>query len=252
MNGEIRGIWRMKGKDEKILWIDCIKAIAILAVLVDHTFMVLYDNPNIQTATFFSVSLFILVMGITTWISEENHSKEEVGTRVRRRIKKIIIPYIVATFIYSVFQDRYFNFELFINRVVLFNASGPLYYVALYIQLIVINIFLYTIIKKCNQCKYSCLYKTIIFIFLLFGASLSINYSNILNIYGGGGKLFGGTYAVLSYLGMILAPWMLGEKGKLYLVNLSGVSSILWALWMGFIWKDHFHIDTYFPLGGGY
>ena len=44
----------------------------------------------------FSVSLFIFVMGITTWISEENHSKEEVGAKVRRRIKKIVIPYIVA------------------------------------------------------------------------------------------------------------------------------------------------------------
>ncbi len=43
----------MKEKGEKILWIDCLKAIAILAVLLDHTFMVLYDNPNVQTATFF-------------------------------------------------------------------------------------------------------------------------------------------------------------------------------------------------------
>lgn len=242
----------MKEKNGEIIWIDCIKAIAILAVLVDHTFMVLYDNPNMQTVTFFSVSLFIFVMGITTWISEENHSKEEVGAKVRRRIKKIVIPYIVATFIYTIVQDKYFNFELFINRVVLFNASGPLYYVALYIQLIFVNSFLYTVIKKCSQSKYSYLYKTIIFIFLVFGASLSVNYSNVLNIYGGGGKLFGGTYAVLSYLGMIMAPWMLGEKRAPHLVSLLGVSSILWVLWMGFIWKNHFHIDTYFSFGGGY
>lgn len=206
----------MKEKGEKILWIDCLKAIAILAVLLDHTFMVLYDNPNVQTATFFSVSLFILVMGITTWISEEGHSKEENGAKIKRKIKKIIIPYIVATFMYTVVQDRYFNFELFINRVILFNASSPLYYVALYIQLIFINVFLYTIIKKCNQCRYSYLYKMIIFILLLFGASLSINYSNILSIYGGGGKLFGGTYVVLSYLGMIMAPWLLAEKSNLF------------------------------------
>ena len=117
---------------------------------------------------------------------------------------------------YTVVQDRYFNFELFINRVILFNASSPLYYVALYIQLIFINVFLYTIIKKCNQCRYSYLYKMIIFILLLFGASLSINYSNILSIYGGGGKLFGGTYVVLSYLGMIMAPWLLAEKSNLF------------------------------------
>lgn len=32
---------------DKILWIDCAKAMAIIAVLVDHTYSVLYRNFNI-------------------------------------------------------------------------------------------------------------------------------------------------------------------------------------------------------------
>jgi len=41
--------------------------LAIIAVLVDHNFCLLYTNPAISRATFFNVSLFVLLSGITAF-----------------------------------------------------------------------------------------------------------------------------------------------------------------------------------------
>lgn len=51
---------------KRIQWIDCAKAVAIVAVAVDHSNRVIYTNPAIAKASYFSVTLFILLSGITT------------------------------------------------------------------------------------------------------------------------------------------------------------------------------------------
>ena len=51
-------------------WIDCAKAIAIMAVAVDHCNGMLYTNPIIAQASYFSVSLFVLLSGLTAWLSD--------------------------------------------------------------------------------------------------------------------------------------------------------------------------------------
>ena len=43
------------------------KTVAILAVLVNHTNGLLYTNQNIALLSYFSVSLFIILLGITTF-----------------------------------------------------------------------------------------------------------------------------------------------------------------------------------------
>ena len=57
----------------RITWINCAKCVAILAVLVDHTYQRLYDNQDISKLSYFSVSMFILLAGMTTYMSIENH-----------------------------------------------------------------------------------------------------------------------------------------------------------------------------------
>ena len=236
---------------KRLTWIDCVKTVAILAVMVDHTYGVLYENRNIQMGSFFSVSLFILMMGITTWISEEKQVDVTISQKIGRRTKKIVIPYIVATFIYTLVQDKFFDADIFLKRVIFFNASGPFYYVALYLQLIFINIFLYGIIKKVDGYKYSVVYKMIMLIIMLPIASLAVNYSDIYGIYGGGGKLLGGTYFLLSYSGMLMAPWLLKRKSRVYLGVLTGTSGVLLIGWYLFVFTDNFHIDSYIPFGLG-
>ena len=48
-------------------WIDIGKSFAIIAVLTDHLYRILYSRGSIQYFSWFSVSLFILLMGVTTY-----------------------------------------------------------------------------------------------------------------------------------------------------------------------------------------
>lgn len=54
----------MTTNEERTKWIDVAKAIAIMAVMTDHMYYTLYSSQSIVYATYFSVSLFILVMGL--------------------------------------------------------------------------------------------------------------------------------------------------------------------------------------------
>ena len=51
-------------KNNRLLWIDCAKYVAIIAVAIDHTNGFLYDNKTLAFASYFSVSLFYLIIWI--------------------------------------------------------------------------------------------------------------------------------------------------------------------------------------------
>lgn len=53
----------------EIKWINRAKAVAIFAVLVDHTYGILYTNVKVAMASNYSVSLFILISGILSYTS---------------------------------------------------------------------------------------------------------------------------------------------------------------------------------------
>ena len=52
-----------------VVWIDCAKFLAILGVLVDHGKGILYEGESIQYLSFFSVSAFFFLSGMTSWYS---------------------------------------------------------------------------------------------------------------------------------------------------------------------------------------
>lgn len=58
---------KLQPEKQRIRWIDCAKTVAIIAVLVDHNSGLLYQNNNIKIISYFSVSLFILLAGITAF-----------------------------------------------------------------------------------------------------------------------------------------------------------------------------------------
>ena len=118
-------------------WINVAKCMAIFAVMTDHVNGVLYTNQRIATASYFSVSLFILLMGITTFWSFDA-SKVQISKKVFLRLIGILIPYAVSVFIYYIVVFRSFNWLEYRNYFLNFNISGPHYYVLLYIQLIAI------------------------------------------------------------------------------------------------------------------
>ncbi|MCR4933499.1 MAG: acyltransferase [Lachnospiraceae bacterium] len=232
-------------------WVDVAKFMAIIAVMIDHTIGILYSDGYIQFFSFYSVSLFILIMGITTMWSYSKNSYDLCKKSLNKCLK-ILRPYAVATIIYSIFSDRVFNFEAILNRFIHFNASPPFYYVLLYIQLVIISPLLFYVFKIASQKKLGLAIESIAFLVVLGISSLTTNYSNILGVYGGGGKLFGGTYLILLYLGM----WF-GKYCNRISVNsiiagiLSAISCGCAIAWFYFISHDFFKIDAKIPFGYG-
>lgn len=220
----------------EIKWIDCAKAVAILAVLVDHTYGTLYTNSKIQTFSFFSVSLFILLSGMTLYLSYQRNSEK----KVINRIYKILIPYIIATFIYQLVICQFFDFSVFLDSFIHFKIAGPFYFVFLYIQLLLISRVLFFIIKKASIFQ-----EVLLFVVIIVVSYYTSNYTNILDIYGGGGKLFGGTYLILFYLGMIFSKYnifkTISKKNSIILLVIFGG---LFLSWYRFICADNYKFDS--------
>ena len=187
-------------KTKRIAWIDLAKCFAIFGVLVDHTKGILYSNPIITHASFFSVSLFILTMGITTYGSL-NQNKIPVMQYLWKRTKNIAGPYIIATIINCTLINRRFVFQDIIVHLIHFDACLPYYYVILYLQLLWISPLVFKILMWADK-----IWKQIIvFILIVILSALTTNRTDIIGIYGGGGKLFGGTFLIMLFVGMFIS-----------------------------------------------
>ena len=99
----------MNGKD--IQWINCAKFIAIFAVMLDHTYKILYVNRNLALASYFSVSLFVLISGMTCFISCERHNYNWLKTFAKSS-KNIVCAYLLATFVYQICSHKFFDFNM--------------------------------------------------------------------------------------------------------------------------------------------
>lgn len=236
---------------KRIYWIDFAKFIAIIAVMIDHTKGILYTNSKIVYFSYYSVSLFILLMGVTSYWSYCNY-KGSVIKKVGNGCWKIIRPYLVATFIYSIFIDHQFHFATYLNRIIYFNASEPFYYVLLYIQLLVLVPVLYSVLKYADKFNHGIIVEVVGLVIVLVISSWTTNYSNVLNVYGGGGLLFGGTYLILLYLGMLFGKHYEKKSiNKIVLVIALFLSIAMTVLWWNFISVNQCKIDAYIPFGGG-
>lgn len=236
---------------EKIKWVDCAKCLAILAVMIDHTNGILYTNSNIAIASYFSVSLFIIISGMMSFISNSKHELNWVQTFVRSS-KKIVISYLIANIIYLVYMSGFFDVRTYIQYVIGFNLSGPFYYVLLYLQLMMVSRILYSIINRIPT-KLSWLYEMGIGAILLMICSWTTNYTNVFDVYGGGGRVLGGTYLFLFYLGMLISKHhIFGDMNLKKSAILSIMGIVLWYGWWKFECVDRFALDAKLPFGAGF
>lgn len=235
-------------KKKEIEWINCAKAVAIFAVMIDHTRGDLYVSDKISMASYFSVSLFILLLGMTTYYSYEKNNRSGV---IIDRCKNILIDYSIATFIYLIFEVRYFDFTLYLKYLISFDISGPFYYVLLYIQLLIISKTIFDFLNRGGSCL---LYELAGFVGVVSLSFFTTNYTNILNVYGGGGKLFGGTYLIMYYLGMLAMKYQIFEKRSLDIsVRFTLVYGLLWIIWWYYIMCPYrTYVDALFPFGSGF
>ncbi len=232
-------------------WIDVAKFMAILAVLIDHTDGLLYQDERIAYFSYYSVSLFILLMGITSYWSLARNN-ESVFFKVKSGCWKIFRPYFTATLVYCFLQTKCLDLGFLVERLVHFDASLPFYYVLLYIQLLLVAPAIYYFLTYVACGKRKIVIEIAGFLVVLAVAGFNVNYSNILGVYGGGGILFGGTYMVLLYIGMLCGKYYPQKINNLVfsLVAL-GISLFMTITWWFFITKDKFHVDSLLPFGDG-
>lgn len=190
---------------EKILWIDCAKLIAIFAVIVDHTRNILYTNAEIQTISFFSVTVFVFLSGITSYYSVERHQDRNFVYEIGRRLSVILLPYIVATGVYQLAHERVFDIKTYLLHLIRFDASAPFYFVAFFLQLIIVAPGLAYLLNKCQKLKAKWIGYATLLIVMITIAILSVKYTSFGEIYGGGHYLFGGSYLIVFFLGMLFA-----------------------------------------------
>ncbi|SFC74527.1 acyltransferase family protein [Butyrivibrio sp. YAB3001] len=237
--------------NKRACWVDVSKLFAMIAVIVNHTTGILYTNLNIAYASYFSVSLFIVTMGVTTyWSFDRKHGDYKM--KVKKSCLKIIIPYLVATLVYCIWAEKQFVFSMFLDRAIHFSACGPFYYVMLYVQLLLVSPILYYVLAVAHGKRYRMLYELVGFAIVVALSVFTTNNTNILDVYGGGGKLFGGTYLILLYIGMLFGKYCnrltLGKIGSsIVFFSMFFVTIIWWYL----VTKYRAAIDSFFPFGDG-
>lgn len=174
-----------KPKSKQENWINFAKFMAILAVIIDHTTGVLFTNQNIAMSSYYSVSLFILVSGLLTYNSIDRHGYT-YWKGFWNSIKKILFAYLVAVAIYTVAITKAFDVVTFLTFCLYCSASGPHYYVMLYIMLMLIARMLYDFLKIGLRTPWMTAIKdTGVALATLYISSWTTLHTNVLGIYGG-------------------------------------------------------------------
>lgn len=244
--------------NKRTVWLDLLKAFAILLVMADHTYQVLYNREAIHYLTYCNVPLFIFAMGASVYMADRKYFDKEktdvfgIIKKILHRIIKIFIPYMFASLVFFMFYFRHFELFKYLKYVFHFNISGPLYYVFLYIQLVIISPFIMKIISMVENKKNEILLEIVTGIVLMGIAIVTTNFTGIAGIYGGGGKVFGGTFLVILYIGMIFMRYTLGASltMKKALAGLTA-SMLVLIVCVLFIAKNKLEIETMLPFGKG-
>ena len=125
--------------------IQILRGIAIVAVVMIHTCAKGMLGVMIRPLLNFSVALFIFLSGYLTSIKKSNN----YNTR-KRRIKKVLIPYIIWSIIYTVATGKY---KEFIFNILTGRCCGIYYFIFVYIQFVILT----PLIIKLLESKYKIL-----------------------------------------------------------------------------------------------
>lgn len=201
--------------------------------MVQHVNGVLYTDKRIANSTLWTVAAFVILGGYNIMSSYRRNGYIDV----KKKLSSILIPYIFCTCIYVIWQNHFLNVEVIWQRLIHFNAAGPLYFVAVYIQLVIVSPLLAGFI--CWAEVKNEVFRHSFVLIIIFGVSyLSIHYTDIFGISLGGGNLFSGFWLIFWYGGMLF------EKKKRDLPKktkelISGLLFVLCLLWEYiFVFRD--------------
>lgn len=196
----------MKENAKRENWIDILKFVAIMGVLIDHSYETLYTDLRINMLSYYAVPLFILIGGFNAYYSEKRNSSIPYLRNIYRKLCGIIPPYVLGTIFASIYYNHKFNLAVVMRCLITFSAIPPFYYIYIFIQLLLISRILYKLVVFISRRNYSillflCSLTLFLGISYIFSIYTDVSY---IDLWGPGNYLFGGFCLFIFYFGMIL------------------------------------------------
>ena len=191
-----------------LAWLDALKGVAILAVVLDHAFLV--DNYVLWKHLYFSVSWFIFLAGVsntTSALGRGFQARRDTFGLWRRRVATILPPYLAASLLALVFI--YIGrqpLSVFAHEFFLFHTLPPLYFIALLFQLLLVFPLLFVLLFRAGWAGKLLVAASIVPVAAIL--SHRITFPWVL----GAHYLFGASFLYLFVLGMLLAPRLVQER----------------------------------------
>lgn len=254
VNQETAGI----GKRE--LWIDILRGIAIVAVVIDHIYYEFQFSRNtfIWQQMYFSIPWFVFLSGVTNTLSLGKKAlKPFVPLYVDfwRRRYPIIVAYILATIVtYTTLHLKNWNIHVFWKQLLFFSSQPTYYFINLIVQLYLIFPFLYIVFFSMRKRMYQ-----IVIGVLVIVLSVIILPQRIMPWpFSPAGALFGGMYLSVFFLGMVYQQSSIRYKRMFlfgciavvtayeallilqrvnFLTYIQNVNVLIWSLSLLFIFK---------------
>lgn len=231
-------------KNNREMWIDIIKAISIIAVILNHVIFNLIYTLNIEFSfinvnyTILSVTTFIIMAGYTCCISLSKYEDINYNEYRRKRLYGIIIPYIIASIIYVVFEYGSLNINVLLTNLLYFTANGPFYYVLIFIELVLVSPYIYNIF---NKSKNKIVIQLIVLALMLCISYVFLNFTSVTNVYSGAKYLFGATYFFAFGIGFFIYFNLELMKKLKYLIcsaSLVGLSIFIYMRLIDKVWSN--------------
>lgn len=131
-------------------WLDALKGMAILAVVIDHAFIV--DSFIVWKHVYFAVSFFIFLSGVSNTISARRRNFRPLRDAPEfwgRRLRTLLGPYLWASVLgYVIVNHRSLSLLAFLKQLALFHSLPPLYFIALLLQFLLVFPLLYWLLFR--------------------------------------------------------------------------------------------------------
>ena len=221
-------------KNNRIEWLDMIRGLCIIAVVVCHQQGILHTSEYIQFLTLYSVTGLIFAMGFTKGMSLTKHiinnANENISSLLRCSVwsmKRTLLSYVLVTIVVLEYQ-HVTDFNDILSHILSFDALPPLYFIRHYIVLTLWSPILFfvlsQIIKTCGKLRY-------IYSFLILLSTWIIGYISISKL-----EIFCQSYFFVYTFGMLLS--IVGMlKANIRNLILSMVT-LMWGGWLS--WRFYF------------
>ena len=198
-----------------------------------------------MTLGYWVVALFVMLGGYNMMSSYFNRGQ----VLVRQKLLKLFWPYLLATIFYTLGRNHYLDAIELLTRLLHFDATEPLYYIAVYMQLIFISPILIAMINWCEK-KYKYARMLIICLFILIFCYLSVHLTNIFGIGYGGGNLCAGPWLMFWFFGMCIRFFRIPFAKKSTRVTALVTYTIILIIWQ-FIFVNRGYNLFLKPIFGG-